>query len=233
MWDNLTVNGFQFENANEYAEAKKEAEGIEYIVSKMDISDPEIALKVYYKLLDRKNLKTVVGYTFLKELRDFCVSSNIVSEDQIRSIYFTSTGVSKNKISSFGDEASLEIDSAIVNGNPEIDDDFDAFDNSEAKINDENAKKLKRDIQNHIAQEKKLTSVAEQYRIRSKRYFCIIAALLIVILALFAISIYKGTLPYTDVETEIQNKYAKWAEELDERENAIKIREQQISGKEE
>ena len=68
MWDNLTVNGFHFDSAAEYAEAKKEFEAIEYICSKMDVNNPETAFKVYYKLLERKNLHTIVGYSFLKEL---------------------------------------------------------------------------------------------------------------------------------------------------------------------
>lgn len=230
MWDNLTVNGFQFESATDYAEAKKEAEAIEYIVSKMDISDPQIAVKVYYKLLDRRNLKTIVGFNFLKELRDFCISSGLVTKEQIRSIYYPSSEDIKNKIVAYGDEASLEIDSAIGNINPEVDSDFDEYDKSEAKEFEEKEKKLKKDIQNYIAREKKLKTVAEQYRNRSRRSICVIAALIVIIITLFSISIYRGNLPFEDIEVEIQDKYARWAEELTQRENELKMKEQLISG---
>ena len=85
MWEGLQVSGFQFDDSMEYALAKKEADIINYIIERMDISDPQVALKVYYKLLERQDFKTVVGFTFLKQLRDFCVQNGVVDNLQIYS----------------------------------------------------------------------------------------------------------------------------------------------------
>ena len=84
MWEGLQVSGFQFDDSMEYALAKKEADIINYIIERMDISDPQVALKVYYKLLERQDFKTVVGFTFLKQLRDFCVQNGVVDEESIK-----------------------------------------------------------------------------------------------------------------------------------------------------
>lgn len=225
MWNNLTVNGFQFDNSTDYAEAKKEADAIDYLKSKMDIDNPEVAIKVYYKLLDRQNLHTIIGYTFLKQLRDFCIDSGIVNDNQIKSIIFPSVTETKGKIDAYGDEVSLEIDSSIDNTQEQVDEGFKEFDKGPAQVFAEQEKKLKRDIQNLISKQNKLNTVAEHYRHKSNKCICVIAALVIIIIALFGISIYNGTFPYNDVEKEIQNKYAAWAEELSERESKIKTAE--------
>lgn len=228
MWNNLTVNGFQFENSNDYAEARREADAIEYLTGKMDVSNPEIAIKVYYKLLDRQNLHTIVGYNFLKQLRDFCINSGIVNDSQIKSINMPSSEPHSAKIESYGDEISLEIDSAIDDTKEEVDKGFDEYDNSAKKTLSDLEKKLKRDIQSLQAKEKKLNTVAEHYRLKNRKLTCVIVGLALIIVCLFGLSIYKGSLPYDDVETEIQDKYAAWAEELAEREAAVKQKESSI-----
>lgn len=229
MWNNLTVNGFQFDNSNDYAEARREADAIEYLSSKMNISDPEIAIKVYYKLLDRQNLHTIIGYSFLKQLRDFCISSGLVSENQIKSIILPSSEPKSGKIESYGDEISLEIDDSIDKTKEEVDESFEEYDKSASKTLSDLEKKLKRDIQTLQDKEKKLNTVAEHYRNKNRKFACIIAGLILIIAGLFGVSIYRGTLPYNDVEKEIQNKYAAWAEELSDKEEALKRLENNIS----
>ena len=75
MWEGLKIGGFQFDDSMEYALAKKESDIIGYITERMNINDPQVALLVYYKLLERQDMKTVVGLSFLKQLRDYCVES--------------------------------------------------------------------------------------------------------------------------------------------------------------
>ncbi|MCQ2495344.1 MAG: hypothetical protein MJ131_01985 [Lachnospiraceae bacterium] len=228
MWNNLTVNGFQFESSKDYAEAKKEAEALNYLASRMDISNPEVAIKVYYKLLDRQNLHTIIGYTFLKQLRDFCISSGLVKDSQIKAIVMPSENT-KGKIAAYGDEISLEIDASIDDTHKDVDSGFDDYDSSEAKTLADKEKKLKKEMQEFANKEKKLNLVADHYRNKSRKLVCAVVALVLIIIALFSISIYRGTLPYADIESEIQDKYAGWAEELSIREAELEKQEALMS----
>lgn len=214
MWDNLTVNGFHFETAAEYADAKKEYEAIDYICSKMDVTNPETAFKVYYKLLERKNLHTIVGYSFLKDLRDRIVTSGIISENELRSINAPKVSVRSEKDNTVGDETSLEIDSlttAAASGDQAVSSIAGSKNNSK---------------------EKKLKAVADYYRYKTKKCHIIIAALAIVIIVIFAITYYKGGLDLTDSEIIVQNKYSAWAEELAEKEAKLEIRARELDEKE-
>ena len=212
MWDNLTVNGFHFDTAAEYADAKKEYEAIEYICSKMNISEPEVAFKVYYKLLERQNLHTIVGYSFLKELRDSIVKSGIIREEELRSINAPAVTVKAASNNNVGDETSLEIDSLTNDDNPDA--------------------SVTKEVSRDKSKEKKLRAVADYYRLIAKKCYIVIAALIIVIVAVFAISYYRGNLNFDDAEVAVQNKYSAWAEELAEKEADLEKRARELDEKE-
>ncbi len=214
MWDNLTVNGFHFETAAEYAEAKKEHEAIEYICSKMDVNNPETAFKVYYKLLERKNLHTIVGYSFLKELRDRIAESGIISESELRSINAPKVSNRPEQDNTVGDETSLEIDTHTTA----------AATNEQAVASMPGSKER--------SKEKKLKAVADYYRFKNRNCHIVIAALAVIIIVIFAITYYRGGLDFTDTEIMVQNKYSAWAEELAEKEAKLEIREKELDEKE-
>ena len=232
MWEGLTVGGFQFDDSLEYAAAKKEYDIINYIVDKMDVSDPQVALKVYYKLLERKDMRTVIGLTFLKQLRDFCVQSGVVEDSQIKIIPILSDQAKKGRISSFGDETALEIDSAISESASDMQGGFASLDNKIAEDFSETERSLKRDIQDHISRENKFKQVADFYRNRSKKCYLVIGVLAALIVILFVLALSNGNTPFTDKEADIQNRYAAWAEELAEKESELNKREKEIENAE-
>ena len=209
MWNDLTVNGFHFDNAGEYADAKKENETIEYISSKMNLSDPEVAFKVYYKLLERQNLHTIVGFSFLKELRDRIIKSGIIKEEELRSINAPKvTLAGKTEDKSVGDETSLEIGSLVK-------------ENSDVPI-------VSQDITRSKSKEKRLKAVADYYRLKNKRCYIVITALIFVIIIFIGISYYRGNLNFDDAEVAVQNKYSAWAEELAEKEALLDARAKEL-----
>lgn len=228
MWEGLTVGGFQFDDSMEYALAKKEADIIRYISDRMDLRDPQVALKVYYKLLERKDFQTVVGLSFLKQLRDFCIDSGVAPDDAIKLIGIRKD--KKGKLSSFGDENALEIDSAISESTADMENGFEKLD---TKINEEfseTERELKRDIQNHISKENKFKAVADHYRTKVKKCYLVIVGLAVVIIVLFIMAITSGNTPFSDTEKDIQNRYAAWAEELAERESVVMEKENALNG---
>lgn len=230
MWEGLKIGGFQFDDSMDYALAKKESDIIEYVSERMNISDPQVALLVYYKLLDRQDMKTVVGLTFLKQLRDYCIRSGVVEDSQIKMIPIKSENVKQGKLSSYGDEDALETDAAISQGEESMDEGFNALENKIEEEFSNEEKQLKRDIKSHIDRENKLKSVADHYKNKVKKCYYVISALFIIILILFILAVKSGNTPFSDTEKNIQDKYAAWAEELSEREQAIREKESQLGG---
>lgn len=219
MRDNLTVHGFYFESSAEYVEAKREAEAIEYISLKMDINNPQIAMKVYYKLLERNNLHTIVGVTFLKELHDRIVSAGLIEEKNIKAIVIkANTG--EKPLTEYGDEEALITDTKNHNDADDIEADesaMEALQNVKTNENEPN-RKFGRE------REEKLKKVADYYRTKVKKCYIIITALALIIAAMFAISIYNGDFKSNNAEIELQDKYAAWEEELQNWENELKER---------
>lgn len=78
--------GFSFSDSQEYKEAKREAETVEYIKANTDLSDLNKAAKLYHKLVERKTLKTVVGYAFLKELQERIIREGIIGSESMPNI---------------------------------------------------------------------------------------------------------------------------------------------------
>lgn len=81
-----SVSGYSFTNYQMYKEAKREAETIDYIRANTDLRDHNKLLKLYHKLIERKTLKTLIGYEFLKELQDRILESGIISKDNLPTI---------------------------------------------------------------------------------------------------------------------------------------------------
>ena len=76
----FTYQGFTFDSEAEVAEAKKEAEVVEYIRGQADLSNVKNVIKLYNRLIEKGTLTTEVGISFLKELRSRALESGMVAE---------------------------------------------------------------------------------------------------------------------------------------------------------
>jgi hypothetical protein len=83
---NLQIGPFQFESRETYDQAKKEYEMITMLEDKVDLSDPKAALKVYNRFVAEHTFRTAVGYTFLVELHQYIVDSELVTDEGLLSI---------------------------------------------------------------------------------------------------------------------------------------------------
>jgi len=79
--EKMIIEGISFENKDEYETAKRELDTIRAIERKFPLGDPQVALSVYNKSISKKSFKTIIGYMFLKRLRDTIVSCGLVSDD--------------------------------------------------------------------------------------------------------------------------------------------------------
>ncbi len=78
--------GYTFYSEEEYNEAKKENETIEYIKSKTDLGKTETVIALYNRLIDRKVISTVVGLDFLKRLQGIALRDEMVNPSRLREL---------------------------------------------------------------------------------------------------------------------------------------------------
>ena len=83
------VDGFLFEDEDLANEARKEAEGIQYVNSRMDFEKPAKVLAVYQKMIKSRMFQTEVGFTYLKQLQDYLRNSPDVDKVEILAIPVT------------------------------------------------------------------------------------------------------------------------------------------------
>ncbi len=81
------VSGYNFEDSNDYKEAKRELETVEYIKANTDLNDINKVLKLYIKLVERKTLRTIIGIAFMNELRDKILSAGIITDSNLPNIW--------------------------------------------------------------------------------------------------------------------------------------------------
>lgn len=67
--NSLIVGGFAFQSAKEAENALREQQNIEIIRERAVISDSSAVYELYEKLVERDMFKSIVGYSFLYELR--------------------------------------------------------------------------------------------------------------------------------------------------------------------
>lgn len=79
----INVDGFLFEDEETAKLARKEEEGIRFIKERTALDNPEVALKLYKKLLQQEIFVTPVGVRFLTELQNIALSSTYIPRDEI------------------------------------------------------------------------------------------------------------------------------------------------------
>ena len=80
------VEGFVFENEEEYQLALKDAELFDILWNKIKKSDRNVATELYDTLLTSDKIKTVVGMYNVKMLQNYLIQNGYVSESEIKPI---------------------------------------------------------------------------------------------------------------------------------------------------
>ena len=80
------VEGFVFENEEEYQLALKDAELFDILWNKIKKSDRNVATELYDTLLTSDKIKTVVGMYNVKMLQNYLIQNGYVSESEINPI---------------------------------------------------------------------------------------------------------------------------------------------------
>lgn len=80
------VQGFLFQSRQEYMKAKKEQEAIAYIKANSDLNNIKSVTKVYNKLTENHTFDTIIGITFLNELREKILKQKDAVEAEMKPI---------------------------------------------------------------------------------------------------------------------------------------------------
>ncbi len=77
------VEGFSYKDADLYREAKKEADGVRYMKSRVDFQYPEQVHQIYCRMIEQEMFQTQVGYAYLQELQDYLRTMPQIPNDEI------------------------------------------------------------------------------------------------------------------------------------------------------
>ncbi|MBU5332646.1 hypothetical protein KQI61_10575 [Anaerocolumna aminovalerica] len=102
------VNGFIFNNNEDFSRAKEEQEVIDHFKTKVDLSDPNDTLKLYNRFIEKNTFQTPVGYLFLKELQESILKSDIIKPEEMQKINYISQNPSTKTVKK-------EVDSLALN----------------------------------------------------------------------------------------------------------------------
>lgn len=77
------IDGFIFYGKKEADQAKKEAAGVEYLKTKIDMKQPEAVLSVYNKTVEENLFETPVGLSYMRELQQYLRKIPYIAEKDI------------------------------------------------------------------------------------------------------------------------------------------------------
>lgn len=175
--ESLVVDGFVFPSYKEAQTALKEKNNIEVIRQRSPLSDGSAVFDLYTKLIERDMFKTMVGYSFLYELRHRLITEFHYDASELRSIQLPKH---------------MEYD----------------------KVNELNQGVLESKLQKEI--------------LIKRRMAIVIAALAFMVIAMFVLAAVNPNTKYINIENKVINKYAAWQEELEQREAAVKEKEEEL-----
>ncbi|SFN96884.1 MULTISPECIES: hypothetical protein [Pseudobutyrivibrio] len=197
------IGGYIFDDENKAKKAAKELKAVEYILGQIKDSDENAVLTVYKKLLNQRMFSTEIGMSFLAQLRQNLLDSEVFTPEDIPPVY------------------SLEEPPKDVTPEEKTEDTNSSSDEKVSKAKKEKAdKKVVAKVTNDSSEIKRLKAINKVLLI-----FCI--ALLLCVLGMFYVSTTINSPTILDYEEKLIDKYSSWEQDLTEREEAIREKEQE------
>ena len=197
------IGGYIFNDENKAKKAAKELKAVEYILGQIKDSDENAVLTVYKKLLNQRMFSTEIGMSFLAQLRQNLLDSEVFTPEDIPPVY------------------SLEEPPKDVTPEEKTEDTNSSSDEKVSKAKKEKAdKKVVAKVTSDSSEIKRLKAINKVLLI-----FCI--ALLLCVLGMFYVSTTINSPTILDYEEKLIDKYSSWEQDLTEREEAIREKEQE------
>ena len=198
------IGGYIFDDENKAKKAAKELKAVEYILGQIRDSDENAVLTVYKKLLNQRMFSTEIGMSFLSQLRQNLLDSEVFTPEDIPPVY------------------SLEEPPKDVTPEEKTEDTNSSSDEKVSKAKKEKAdKKVVAKVTNDSSEIKRLKAI-------NKVLLILCIALLLCVLGMFYVSTTINSPTILDYEEKLIDKYSSWEQDLTEREEAIKEKEQEL-----
>lgn len=84
--EKLCIDGYRFTDRESYEKAKKEQEAVIYIKAHTNFNNINQVIKVYNKAIEKEMFSTIIGYEFLKQVRNLIIKKGILEESEIAPI---------------------------------------------------------------------------------------------------------------------------------------------------
>lgn len=198
------IGGYIFDDENKAKKAAKELKAVEYILGQIRDSDEKAVLTVYNKLLNQRMFSTEIGMSFLAQLRQNLLDSEVFTPEDIPPVY------------------SLEEPPKDVTPEEKTEDTNSSSDEKVSKAKKEKAdKKVVAKVTNDSSEIKRLKAI-------NKVLLILCIALLLCVLGMFYVSTTINSPTILDYEEKLIDKYSSWEQDLTEREEAIREKEQEL-----
>jgi len=198
------IGGYIFDDENKAKEAAKELKAVEYILGQIRDSDEKAVLTVYKKLLNQRMFSTEIGMSFLAQLRQNLLDSEVFTPEDIPPVY------------------SLEEPPKDVTPEEKTEDTNSSSDEKVSKAKKEKAdKKVVAKVTSDSSEIKRLKAI-------NKVLLILCIALLLCVLGMFYVSTTINSPTILDYEEKLIDKYSSWEQDLTEREEAIREKEQEL-----
>ena len=213
------INGITFTTTEEYLQAKKELAGIAYVKENNDMSNDQTVLALYNKFVQKDVFHTQIGYEFLKGLQERLMRSAEIDKSQ----------VAKLPIRDFSEDEKDDKEDLYIRQekNP-----------TEKKPAEKKVKQAapkaspKKKVSKPETKKKPLMYLEAEHApkpqseletVRSKYKWSVFfnVLLVIVIIIMVYITLNSNHVNILNYETKLQDKYASWAQELQDKEDAL------------
>lgn len=205
--------GYDFVSEEQRQQAEKELDAIHYIQQNIDPEQPGMVLEIYRQILDQQLLHTPVGQDFLMSLYDYLMQTpllegmEIPAPPQLQSSMEIPIPEKPEPAAKRGSGKKIVL----------------PIDLPDESLRDKVRQKgvEAQVLRQAQARERKLKT-------RCQRLWFVIVVELLIIAAMFGISLTSGSTTILNYENKIINKYELWEQELEEREAAVLEREQAL-----
>ena len=202
MQETWISGGFVFGDKNIAYQASREVDAEDYLRNLLAGAHPEVVYQMYQQIIQQKLFSTPVGYSYLKELRD----------------YLTITAGYED-----GSVEAIPVESAEATHAAEQD-----SGSRPSKLPDEE-KSGGESVEKTPSTQEKDNAMVEKMRGRMRFLLGANILLVVAIVAMFVITLTSNNTTILNYENQIIDKYENWEQELEQREAELKEREAQLA----
>lgn len=246
MAEKYVVEGYEFDTLEEANQAKVEMDAVKYMSQKTAGAAPEVALKIYRKIVDNNLFHTEIGMDYLRALEEyliefgmFDVGSTVDAKRAAQEAYEKKAMEAPVKEPPLDVEPSILVgpdDTNLVNSTPEDEGSLEEKKDVRTKKGrkEKSAKKKSAKKKEKAVSTSGEESISDQSKWKQigtlSLFFNIL--LVLVIGCMIAINATSSNINILNYETKLQDKYSGWADELAGKETQLREREKSLRTRE-